>query len=103
MKEDGDKRLQTSEPPSDQVQFQSQAPLLQSKEPTALRAAGLLGLAFVGRGEVALIVAELARPILFKNVDANGDAEPFVVVIWAILLSPVGGALGVGLLLRSWK
>ncbi|KAF8810292.1 Sodium/hydrogen exchanger [Phlegmacium glaucopus] len=81
----------------------SEAPAHQSKEPTTTRSACLLGLALVARGEIALIVAELARPILVGDSNENDDVEPFAVVIWAILLSTVGGALGVGLLLRSWK
>lgn len=56
--------------------------------------AATLGTAMVARGEIALIVAEIARPIL-------GDDEPFAVVVWAILLNTVGGAVGVGLVLRA--
>jgi len=85
------------------VRVQARVSPVQSKEPTTVRAAGLLGLALVARGEIALIVAELARPILVGNANENGNAEPFAVVIWGILLSTIGGALGVGLLLRSWK
>jgi hypothetical protein len=52
----------------------------------------------VARGEIALIVAQLARGLLVHGV----DEEPFAVVIWGILVSTFGGALGVGMLLRSW-
>ena len=52
----------------------------------------------VARGEIALIVAQLARGLLVSGV----DEEPFAVVIWGILVSTLGGALGVGMLLRSW-
>ena len=62
------------------------------------RSAALLGLAMVARGEIALIVAQLARGLLVNGV----DEEPFAVVIWEILVSTLGGALGVGMLLRSW-
>ncbi|KAK0484938.1 sodium-hydrogen antiporter [Armillaria novae-zelandiae] len=61
---------------------------------TIIQSATLLGIAMVARGEIALIVAEIARPIL-------GDDEPFAVVVWAILLNTVGGAVGVGLVLRA--
>ncbi|KAK0236346.1 sodium-hydrogen antiporter [Armillaria nabsnona] len=61
---------------------------------TIIQSATLLGTAMVARGEIALIVAEIARPIL-------GDDEPFAVVMWAILLNTVGGAVGVGLVLRA--
>ncbi|KAF8911337.1 hypothetical protein CPB85DRAFT_1375888 [Mucidula mucida] len=56
----------------------------------------LLGIAMVARGEIALIVAQLGRPLL-----EGSNAEPFAVVNWAMLLNTAGGALGVGLLLRK--
>ncbi|KJA23843.1 hypothetical protein HYPSUDRAFT_65961 [Hypholoma sublateritium FD-334 SS-4] len=93
-----------------------------SQEPTRVRAALLLGLAMVARGEIALIVAELARPLLvgpalpsaMSTAGAGAgnttvtrrpipDEEPFAIVVWAILLSTVGGAIGVGALTTSWK
>ncbi|KAK0205187.1 Cation/H+ exchanger [Desarmillaria ectypa] len=61
---------------------------------TIIQSATLLGTAMMARGEIALIVAEIARPIL-------GDDEPFAVVIWAIVLNTIGGATGVGLVLRA--
>ncbi|KAE9404436.1 hypothetical protein BT96DRAFT_964182 [Gymnopus androsaceus JB14] len=69
-----------------------------SSEPTMSRmnSAVLLGLAMIARGEVALIVSQLARPILTET-----SQEPYAMVIWAILLDTVGGTLGVGLLLRQ--
>ncbi|KAL1728513.1 Sodium/hydrogen exchanger family-domain-containing protein [Schizophyllum commune] len=59
--------------------------------------AALLGMAMIPRGEIALIVAQLARPLL--SPDGEGDSEPFAVVIWAILVTTVGGALGIGFML----
>ena len=69
------------------------------------RSAFFLGLAMVARGEIALLVAQLARPLLVPAT-ANGttgstESEPFAVVIWAILVTTVGGAIGVGLVLRT--
>lgn len=60
-----------------------------------------LGLAMVARGEIALIVAQLARPLLTGD-NGNGatNEEPFAVVIWAILVTTVCGAVGVGIVLR---
>jgi len=60
----------------------------------------------VARGEIALIIAQLARPLLETTADANGNrmvSEPFAVVIWGVLISTVGGggAVGVGMVLRS--
>ncbi|GLB42697.1 putative sodium/hydrogen exchanger family protein [Lyophyllum shimeji] len=65
-----------------------------------LSGAALLGVAMVARGEVALIIAQLARPLLAG--DPRATSEAFAVVIWAILVATVVGAVGVGLLLKSW-
>ncbi|KAH9480284.1 putative N-acetyltransferase YoaA [Psilocybe cubensis] len=75
-------------------------------EPSPRRAAALLGLAMVARGEIALIVAQLARPLLVDGrlgLGLGGDEEPYAVVIWAIVVSTFGGAVGVGMLLGSWR
>jgi Kef-type K+ transport system membrane component KefB len=66
-----------------------------------IQSATLVGLAMVARGEIALIVAQLARPILMDGTSQE-TTEPFAVVIWAILVTTVSGALGVGFLFRSW-
>lgn len=65
------------------------------------RSAALIGLAMVARGEIALIVAQLARPLLVGDISKD-NSEAYAVVIWAILITTVSGAFGVGLLLRSW-
>lgn len=65
-------------------------------EMTRMRAAILLGTAMVARGEIALIVAQIARPLL---VDDGGEA--YAVVIWAVLFSTVMGAVGVGWVVRG--
>jgi hypothetical protein len=99
-----------------------------SNEPSRVRSALLLGLAMVARGEIALIVAQLARPLLVVSTTSSStssttsavttgtgtatsmvttipvpDEEPFAIMIWAILVSTVGGALGVGILIASWE
>ncbi|TFK75736.1 hypothetical protein BDN72DRAFT_832085 [Pluteus cervinus] len=61
----------------------------------------LISLGMVARGEIALIVAQLARPILVGNNSSN--SELYAVVTWAILITTIVGALGVGGLVRSWK
>lgn len=67
------------------------------------RATALIGFAMVARGEIALTVAQLARPLLVNDsTDPSGTSEPFAVVIWAIFVSTIGGAIGVGFLLRMW-
>lgn len=65
---------------------------------TRPQASVFLGLAMVARGEIALIVAQLARPILTHSGESE---EAYAVVIWAILLCTVGGAICVGVFLRS--
>ncbi|KAJ7443939.1 Cation/H+ exchanger [Mycena galericulata] len=69
---------------------------------TPTRAAALVGLAMIARGEIALIVAEIARPLL-GIISPVETSEPFAVVIWATLLNTAGGAVLVGFLLRRWK
>ncbi|KAF9476053.1 hypothetical protein BDN70DRAFT_882884 [Pholiota conissans] len=100
----------------------SSASISASAELSPMRSALLLGLAMVARGEIALIVAQLARPLLVETAAPSAtstssmgsetvtstitpipDEEPFAVVIWAILVSTVGGALGVGALIASWE
>ncbi|KAJ3529630.1 hypothetical protein NMY22_g8913 [Coprinellus aureogranulatus] len=65
----------------------------------------LLGLAMVARGEIALIVAQLARPLLVVSDAATGtdSEEPFVIVMWAVMLTTFGGALGVGWVIRATR
>jgi len=69
------------------------------------RSALLLGLAMVARGEIALIVAQLARPLLVGSSNGQDTAgmisEPFAVVIWAILVTTIAGAVAVGWVLRG--
>jgi len=68
-------------------------------ELTPRHSAQLISLAMVARGEIALIVAQLAWPLLGGGT-SDQESEPFSVVIWAILVTTVGGALGIGLFLR---
>ncbi|KAJ7016237.1 Cation/H+ exchanger [Mycena alexandri] len=66
---------------------------------TRTRSAALVGLAMIARGEIALIVAEIARPLLV----VRGSSEPFAIVIWATLLNTAAGAILVGFLLKKQK
>ncbi|KAJ7121038.1 Cation/H+ exchanger [Mycena epipterygia] len=69
---------------------------------TPARSAALVGLAMIARGEIALIVAEIARPLLGIS-SSDQTSEPFAIVIWATLLNTAGGAILVGFLLRERK
>ncbi|KAL0581670.1 hypothetical protein V5O48_000372 [Marasmius crinis-equi] len=66
---------------------------------SAVRSAVVLGAAMVARGEIALIVAQLGKPIMAG--DGQEASELFAVVIWGIVVNTVAGAVGVGLLLRG--
>ncbi|KAF4618692.1 hypothetical protein D9613_009935 [Agrocybe pediades] len=89
------------------VQFGHKQVTLSAPELSRKRSAILLGLAMVARGEIALIVAQLGKPLLVgadsENADASADEEPFAIVIWAALLSTLIGALGVGLVIGFWE
>ncbi|KAJ3990341.1 sodium-hydrogen antiporter [Lentinula detonsa] len=61
-----------------------------------MRSSIFLGLAIIARGEIALIVSQIARPILMRV-----SQELYAIVIWAILLDTIIGALGVGVILRQ--
>lgn len=66
-----------------------------SIEPSKRNSALFLGLALVARGEIALLIAQLARPVLGEDL--------YLVVLWATLVCTIGGAVGVGGLLSTWK
>ncbi|CAK5275853.1 unnamed protein product [Mycena citricolor] len=59
---------------------------------TDVRSAVLVGFGMIARGEVALIVTQLALPLL--------STEAYAVVTWATLLNTAGGAILVGCFLR---
>ncbi|KAF8826445.1 hypothetical protein HHX47_DHR5000401 [Lentinula edodes] len=61
-----------------------------------MRSAIFVGLAMIARGEIALIISQIARPILTQV-----SQELYAIVIWAILLDTVIGAVGVGIVLRQ--
>jgi hypothetical protein len=55
----------------------------------------------VAHGEIALVVAQRARPLLVDDQGGlGGSEEPYVFVMWAILLTTFAGALGVGFVVR---
>ncbi|KAJ3857168.1 sodium-hydrogen antiporter [Lentinula lateritia] len=61
-----------------------------------MRSAIFVGLAMIARGEIALIISQIARPILTQV-----SQELYAIVIWAILLDTIIGAVGVGIVLRQ--
>jgi hypothetical protein len=71
--------------------------------PSRPHSACLLGVAMVARGEIALIVAQLAQPLLTgsRKGSQSASGEAFAAVIWAILVTTFVGAVGVGWVLRD--
>lgn len=78
---------------------------------TSLPAAVFMGVAMVSRGEIGLLIAQLAR----GGTEGSSSAEPtsstgsgllgdeaFLVAIWAILLCTLVGPISVGLVVRRW-
>ncbi|KAH9853342.1 hypothetical protein C2E23DRAFT_903097 [Lenzites betulinus] len=69
----------------------------------SLPAAVFMGVAMVARGEIGLLIAQLARgdssssggPGLLSN-------EPFLLCIWAILLCTLVGPITLGFIVRKW-
>ncbi|KAF7366376.1 putative Na(+)/H(+) antiporter GerT [Mycena sanguinolenta] len=81
-----------------------ESPLVANEQsnPSRTRSAALVGLAMIARGEIALIVAEISRPLL--DIHEPGEtSEAFAIVIWATLLNTAGGAIFVGHLLKERK
>ncbi|KAF5373894.1 hypothetical protein D9758_000791 [Tetrapyrgos nigripes] len=89
------RKARSRQPASTANPLPPENPTTPSFASSPVKSALLLGFAMVARGEIALIVAQLARPIL------SDDPECFAVVIWAILVNTVAGAAVVGILFRS--
>ncbi|KAJ7628727.1 Cation/H+ exchanger [Roridomyces roridus] len=89
----------TEEPMDDASQS---SPIPPSLDFTPIRSATLIGLAMIARGEIALIVAEISRPLLGITAPES-SSEPFAIVIWATLLNTAAGAVLVGFLMRGDK
>lgn len=73
---------------------------------SALAPAAFMGIAMVSRGEIGLLIAQVARNGTHTGNDASegllGD-EAFLVCVWAILLCTLMGPVGVGFLVRRWE
>jgi Kef-type K+ transport system membrane component KefB len=67
------------------------------------RGALFLGTALVARGEIALLVASLARQLLQQSPSGQEQEELYSIVMWATLACTVCGTMGVGVILRMWK
>lgn len=68
-----------------------------------------MGVAMVSRGEIGLLIAQLARTGTESNGVSSESRSPgllgdeaFLVAIWAILLCTLVGPISVGLVVRKW-
>ena len=55
-----------------------------------------IGLALIARGEIALLVASLARSILQEKPGGGTQEELYSILMWGTLACTAGGAMGVG-------
>lgn len=68
-----------------------------------------MGVAMVSRGEIGLLIAQLARTGGDASDTSPGDGsgllgdEAFLICIWAILLCTLVGPIGVGVVVRRWN
>ena len=84
---------------------QSDPPAIWKSTLASLPAAIFIGVAMVSRGEIGLLIAQLARS---GSHSGDGDSsgllgdEAFLVAIWAILLCTLVGPVSVGVVVRRW-
>ena len=75
----------------------------------SLAPAAFMGIAMVARGEIGLLIAQIARGGSSPSGDSvsAGDSllgeEPFLVCLWAILLCTLMGPIGIGFIIRRWE
>lgn len=68
----------------------------------SLLPAFFIGVAMVARGEIGLLIAQIARSPP-GGADGLLDDEAFLVCIWAILLCTLFSPIGVGFIVNRWK
>ena len=84
------------------------APRLSSLRTSAAPAA-FMGIAMVARGEIGLLIAQVARgsePLSGGSASGSGSLlgeESYLVCIWAILLCTLVGPIGIGFIVRRWE
>jgi hypothetical protein len=62
-----------------------------------------VGVAMIARGEIGLLIAQIAREGDTSTGNGLLDNEAFLVAIWAILLCTLLGPIGVGFIVTRWK
>nr|VWP00575.1 Tea4 [Ganoderma boninense] len=68
----------------------------------SIPAAVFMGTAMVSRGEIGLLIAQLARGNNSSGEKGLLGDEAFLVCIWAILLCTLVGPIGTGIVVRRW-
>ncbi|EIW62307.1 Sodium/hydrogen exchanger [Trametes versicolor FP-101664 SS1] len=69
---------------------------------TSTPAAVFMGVAMVARGEIGLLIAQLARSSPSSGSPGLLGEEPFLLCIWAILVCTLVGPISLGLIVRRW-
>jgi len=82
----------------------------QTKQPTSLYPAAILGSAMVARGEIGFLISSIAeskglwrQPGDENNSNSKPSSAIFITVTWAILLCTFVGPIAVGLIARRVK
>ncbi|KAI0366246.1 Sodium/hydrogen exchanger [Pilatotrama ljubarskyi] len=66
-------------------------------------AAAFMGVAMVARGEIGLLIAQIARGDPTSSTEAGLlSTEPFLLCIWAILVCTLVGPISLGFIVRRW-
>ena len=89
---DADLRIESTSPP--------ESSLMQVT--ASIPAATFMGIAMVARGEIGLLIAQLARGDGSPTSPGLLGDEAFVVCIWAILICTLIGPIGTGVAVRHW-
>ncbi len=69
----------------------------------SLPAAIFMGVSMVSRGEIGLLIAQLARGNNSSGERGLLGDEAFSVCIWAILVCTLVGPIGTGIVVRRWR
>ena len=83
---------------------------LQGRFRASLYPALFVGVAMVSRGEIGLLIAQIARNGTASSGDGSSSAdsgllseEGFLVCVWAILLCTLTGPICVGMIVRKYR
>jgi len=94
--------------PSPSPQHSSRPHSFRDRVQSSMYPAAFIGIAMVSRGEIGLLIAQVARNGSATGGSADGangllSEEGFLVCIWAILLCTLVGPICVGMIVRRWR